>query len=337
MIRVGIVGATGYGGRELLRLLGAHPEAGVVACASTSSPGELVGDVLPAFRGLTDLAFEAFDPEALASKCDVVFVGVPGKESMAPVAALRSAGVRVIDIGADFRLKDLAKFEQYYGVTHDTPQLIEERVYGFPPFYRDELKDAQLVSAPGCYPISVILPLRPLAAACPSSVPIIIDSVSGVSGAGKSLKPNLHFAEMNDNVWAYKVGMHQHIPEMEQEIGHGAVVQFTPHVGPYTRGILSTITYRPSAAVDLDAVFAVYKDEPFVRVLGEGALPDLNGVRGSNFCDFGWVRDERTGNLIIVSAVDNLTGGTAGVAIQSMNLMFGIDERSGLGWGGQSV
>jgi N-acetyl-gamma-glutamyl-phosphate reductase len=336
LIRVGIIGATGYGGRELLRLLGMHPGAGVVACASTTASGEAVADVLPPFRGLTDLRFETFDAEDLAARCDVVFVGVPGKESMKPVAALRRAGARVVDIGPDFRLLDLDAFRQYYQAEHEAAELLSERVYGLPPFYREALKSAKLVAVPGCYPISAVVPLRPLTAACPPAAPIVIDSVSGVSGAGRTPKQNLHFPEMNDNVWAYKVSTHQHIPEIEQEIG-GALVQFTPHVGPYTRGILSTITYRPSHDVNLDEVYAAYSEEPFVRVLGEGKLPDLSAVRASNFVDFGWVRDARTGNLVIVSAVDNLMGGTAGMAIQCMNLMFGLDERVGLTWGGLSV
>lgn len=337
MIRAGIVGATGYGGRELLRLLGVHPEAGVAAATSTTAAGESLDDVLPGFRKLTTMEFQPFGAESLARSCDVVFVGVPGAESMGVVSELRAAGARVVDIGADFRLKSTKDFAHYYGREHTAPELLQEAVYGLPPLYREELAGAQLVAAPGCYSVTGILPLKPLVDAVAFDVPAVMDSVSGVSGAGKSLKEGFHFPEMNENVWAYKVGVHQHVPEIEQELDHKILVQFSPHVGPYTRGILSTITVRPSAEVDVDACYARYEDEPFVRVLGEGNLPEIKYVRGSNFCDIGWVRDDRTGNLVVVSAVDNLMGGTAGLAIQCMNIMFGLDEVAGLQFGGMSI
>lgn len=337
MVKVGIAGVTGYGGRELLRLLLAHPHAEVVMATSTTEVGVRVADRLPAFRKLCDLTFEAFDEAALAKKCDVVYVGVPGTESMAPVAALRDAGARVIDLGPDFRLKDTKTFRQYYKTDHTAPALLNESVYGLPPVHRDNLKSAQLVAGPGCYPITAILPLLPLLERTGVTAPIVMDSVSGISGAGRSLKEAYHFPEMNENVWAYKVGVHQHTPEIEQEIGHRAFVQFTPHVGPYTRGILTTLTVRPSRAVDLAECYARYEREPFVRVLGEGNLPELKNVRASNFCDFGWVNDERTGNIVIVSAIDNLLGGTAGIAVQCMNIMFGIEETAGLIQAGVSV
>ena len=337
MVRVGLVGATGYGGRELLRLLLTHGGAEFVAASSTSAVGELVSDVLPGFRGLTDVRFEDFDAASLAAKCDVVFIGVPGTQSMDTGAALREAGVKVIDMGADFRLLNLDDFKTYYKCEHTQPQYLRERVYGMVPLYREALRSAELVAVPGCYPLSVIVPLKPLVSAVDMQVPVVIDAVSGVSGAGKSLNEVFHFPEMNDNMRAYKVAVHQHVPEMEQELDHRVQVQFTPHVGPYTRGILSTITCRPSASVNLDEIYAVYSNEPFVRVLGEGVVPDLNQVRNTNFCDFGWVTDTRTGNLVIVSAIDNLVGGTAGMAIQCMNLMFGLDETMGLRLGGMTV
>jgi len=337
MIKVGIIGATGYGGRELIRLLGLHPEAGLVKVTSTSAAGQPLGAVLPAFDGLTDLSLEPFEPAVLAQECDVVCIGVPGTESMPLAAALREAGARVIDIGPDFRLKDPESFKQYYGVDHAAPQYLESAVYGLPAFYRRQLENASLVAVPGCYPIGAILPLRPVLEDVNPQVPVIIDAISGISGAGRSTSEALHFPEMNENVWAYKVGRHQHIPEIEQELCHPTPIQFTPHVGPYTRGILSTITFRPEAEVDLNACYAAYEAEPFIRLRGEGVLPELKHVRGTNFCDIGWVNDTRTGNIIIVSAIDNLMGGTAGMAIQCMNLMFGIEETAGLGFGGMSV
>lgn len=334
MIRVGIVGATGYGGRELIRLLGQHPQAKLTAVVSSSVAGQPLGEVLPAFRKLADLVFETFDPAALAQTCDVVFVGVPGKESMEPVAALRAAGCRVLDIGPDFRLKDTAAWRSYYGVDHRAADLLPEAVYGLVPWYRDAIRDASLVAVPGCYPISAILPLRPLLDQPLADVPVVIDSISGISGAGRTPSEGMHFPEINENVLAYKVTTHQHIPEIEQELNHRVLVQFTPHVGPYTRGILSTITVRPAGAIDPAACFARYAEEPFVRLLPAGKWPELKYVRATNFCDIGWKLDARTGNLILVSAIDNLMGGTAGMAIQCMNLMFGFDETTGLGWGG---
>jgi N-acetyl-gamma-glutamyl-phosphate reductase len=337
VIRAGIVGATGYGGRELLRLLGAHGGVKLSALASTSVSGETLDDALPAFRKMHDLSFESFDAQALAAKCDVVFVGVPGKLSMAPVAALRAAGARVIDIGADFRLKDTAAYTRYYNAEHTAAQLLPEAVYGHVPWYREELRGASLVAVPGCYPISILTPVRPLLdAPLMPCLPIVVDSISGISGAGRSTSEAFHFPEMNENLKAYKIGNHQHVPEIEQELGFRALVQFTPHVAPITRGILTTITLRPERAFDPAPYFARYEAEPFVRVLGPGVLPEVKHVRGSNFCDFGWVMDQRTGNLVIVSAIDNLVGGTAGMALQCMNLMFGLDETEGLRYGGMA-
>ncbi len=336
MIRVGIVGATGYGGREVLRLLATHGGAELVAVASTSAPGERVDAVLPQFRKTIDLSFEAFDAESLAKRCDVVFLGVPSGHSMAVGAALRAAGARVIDIGADFRLKDPAAWKKYYKSDHTAAALLPEAVYGLPPYYRALLPDANLVAVPGCYPVSAILPLRPLLAKAKPAVPVVIDSISGISGAGRSLNEAYHFPEMNENLRAYKLGMHQHVPEIEQELEFKAMVQFTPHVAPLSRGILTTITFRAEGTVDPKAAYEAYADEPFVRVLGEGVIPEVKNVRGSNFCDIGWVQDARTGNLMIVSAIDNLVGGTAGLAVQCMNLMFGFEETQGLMVGGMT-
>ena len=337
MIRTGVIGATGYGSRELIRLLCIHPDAELTAAVSSSAAGDALSSHLPGFAKLIELDFESFDPAALAEKCDVVFIGVPGRESMEPAAKLLEAGVKVIDMGPDFRLTDTDAFKTYYNADHAYPDLLENRAYGMVPFHRDAIKSASLVAVPGCYPLGAIVPLWPLVPAARPDVPVIIDSISGVSGAGKSLAQPFHFPEMNENVRAYKLGVHQHTPEIEQELNHAVQVQFTPHVGPFTRGILSTITIRPTESVNLDEIYSCYADEPFIRVLGEGAIPDLNQVHGSNFCDFGWHTDTRTGNLILVSAIDNLVGGTAGMAVQCMNLMFGLDETSGLSLGGMTI
>ena len=333
MIRVGTVGTIGFAGRELVRLIMMHPQAELVAAAELGESRRL-DEALPAFGKLTDVVLEPFDPDALAKKCDVVIVGVPGTKSMPLVAQLRAAGARVIDQGPDFRLKDTAEFAKYYKTEHTAPELLPEAVYGMLPFYREQVRDAQLVAAPGCYVMSVLVPLRPIVNDAAPEVPIVIDAVSGVSGAGRALLEAFHFPEMNENVKAYKIGMHQHTPEIEQELGGKTLVQFTPHVGPYTRGILSTITVRTKTRPDLDQLYKCYAGEPFVRVLGEGNLAEVKYVRGSNFCDFGWVMDERTGNLVIVSAIDNLLGGTAGMAVQCMNVMFALEETAGLTFAG---
>jgi N-acetyl-gamma-glutamyl-phosphate reductase len=330
MIRVGIIGATGYGGRELLRLLLPHPEVQVVAAVSSSAVGKRVDEELPAFRTLTDLVFTEFDPAALKANCDVVFIGVPGKLSMEPVQALRAAGVRVIDIGADFRLQDTALFEQYYKTAHTAPELLPESVYGYVPGWRKQLPEAQLVAVPGCYPISILTVLRPLLDAPLEDAPVVINSVSGISGAGRTPSEALHFPEMNENFKAYKVGVHQHIPEIEQALDFKLTVQYTPHVTAMTRGIHSTIVIRPTELFDPAPYYASYEQEPFIRVLGEGVMPEVRYVRGTNFVDFGWVCDERTGNIVFGSAIDNLMGGTAGMAVQCMNLMFGLDESTGI-------
>lgn len=336
MVRIGIAGATGYGGRELLRLLLAHPEAEITALTSTSVVGESLDEVLPAFRKMTELAFEPFDPVALAERCDVVFIAAHATQSMGMAAQLRAAGVRVIDIGPDFRLQDVELFAKYYKAPHEQPGLLAEAVYGMVPMHREVLYSAQLVAVPGCYPISVILPLWPLTGGFEGKPVVIADSVSGISGAGRTPAEAFHFPEMSGNMKAYKVGVHQHIPEIEQALGNRCLVQFTPHVAPLARGILSTLTLAMPPGLDPAALYAAYDEEPFVRVLGEGTLAEVKHVRGTNFCDLGWVCDERTGNLVIVSAIDNLMGGTAGMAVQCMNLMFGLDETTGLRYGGMA-
>ncbi|MBN2308979.1 MAG: N-acetyl-gamma-glutamyl-phosphate reductase [Candidatus Hydrogenedentes bacterium] len=335
MIRVGVVGALGYGARELIRLLGMHPEAELVAAADLES-GKRLDEVLPSFGKITDVVTEPFDAEALAGKCDVVFIAVPGTKSMAIGAALRAAKIKTIDQGPDFRLKDTAAFAKYYKTEHTAPHLLDEAVYGMAPFYREAIRKAELIAAPGCYVMSALVPLKPLADVLDPGYPVIMNAISGISGAGRAAHEAFHFPEMNENLKAYKVAVHQHTPEIEQELGNRVPVQFAPHVGPYTRGILSTITVRLTEDVDLAERYACYADEPFIRVLGEGKLAEIRNVRASNFCDFGWVIDERTGHLIIVSAIDNLCGGTAGMAVQSMNIMFGLDERCGLTYGGMA-
>ncbi len=335
MVKVGLVGAIGYGGREFMRLLTAHPEAELVAAVEIEG-GQRLDEVLPAFRKTTDVVLETFDPEGLAKRCDVVFMAVPGTKSMELGGQLYEAGARVMDLGSDFRLKAPGDYKTYYNWDPPQPGLLAKAVFGHVPFYRDEIREAQLVAVPGCFPISVITPLRPLVEAAAPEVPVVVNAITGVSGGGRVPNDVFHFPAMNENLKAYKLAIHQHTPEIEQEIGHKTTVQFTPHVAPLTRGILSSIVVRPSREIDVAELFSCYEDEPFVRVLPEGQIPDINHVRGSNFCDIGWVMDERTGNLLLVSCIDNLVGGTAGMGIQCLNVAFGLDERTGINFPGMA-
>jgi len=329
MIRVGVVGALGYGGREFIRLLMAHPQAELTAAVYREG-GTRLDEILPAFRKTTDIVLEAFDASSLAQRCDVVFLAVPGGGSMAMGAQLHEAGVRVMDLGSDFRIKDAKLYQRYYGVEYSHPESLAKAVHGPVRWHRQSIRNAAIAAVPGCFPISIITALKPLLDAAAPETPVVVNSVSGVSGAGRKASDVFHFPNMNENVRAYKLGVHQHIPEIEQELDFKAQVQFTPHVAPVTRGILSTIVLRPSRPIDMATLYGCYEAEPFVRVLGAGNIPDLNHVRGSNFCDIGWVEDARTGNIVIVSAIDNLVGGTAGMGMQCMNVAFGLDERAGL-------
>ena len=238
MVKVGMVGAIGYGGREFMRLIMAHPEAELVAAVEVDA-GKRLDEVLPQFRKLTDLTLETFDAASLAKRCDVVFIAVPGTVSMKLGAQLREAGACVMDLGSDFRIKDPAAYAKYYGAEYTRPDLALEAVYGHVPWYREALRTADLVAVPGCFPISVVTPLRPLVAASAPAVPVVVNSITGVSGGGRALNEVFHFPTMNENMKAYKVAIHQHIPEIEQEIGGKTLVQFTPHVAPLTRGTVS--------------------------------------------------------------------------------------------------
>jgi len=329
MVKVGIVGAIGYAGREFIRLLITHPYA-QLTCAVEMEAGKKLQDVLPNLRKLVDIDLETFDPDSLAKKCDVVFFALPAGKSMPLAVELIKRNVIVMDLGSDFRIKDPEAYTRFYKITYTHPEMVKQSVYGLVPWYREQIKTAQIVAVPGCFPISAILPLRPLVEHAQPEVPIVIDSVSGVSGAGRSLNELFHFPNMNENMRAYRIGNHQHIPEIEQEIGGKYQVQFTPHVAPLTRGILTTITLRPSRKIDPGNIYKCYETEPFVRVLPEGQFPEINFVRNSNFCDIGWTYDTRTGNIIIVSAIDNLVGGTAGMGIQCLNVRFGYPEDTGL-------
>lgn len=335
MARVAIAGASGYTGLELLRILLRHPGVEVTAVTSERHDGKPLGDAFPGLAGVSGLVCRALDPEALARSADLIFTALPHGTAMNTVGALHDAGRKVVDLSADFRLKDHALYEATYG-RHDRPDLLGNAVYGIPELHREAIRNADLVANPGCYPTGAILALAPLLRAnLIETDPIIIDAKSGVSGAGRGAAVDLLFGEVNGSVKAYKVGEHRHMPEIEQELsdaaGRSVIVSFTPHLIPMDRGILSTIYVCPKPGARFSEAYeAAYKDEPFVRLLAEGQLPATGHALGSNFAFIGWKDDPRTGRCVIVSAIDNLVKGASGMAVQNMNLMLGIDETAGL-------
>ncbi len=338
MIKVGIYGGSGYTGQELLRLLIGHPDAEVIAITSRKFKGIPVSDVYPAFAGATDLQFVESSSQQLVSSCDVIFLALPHGEAMAVAPAFVEAGLKVIDLSADFRLKNVSVYEAWY-VKHTAPDLLPGAVYGLPELYRDEVRDANLVANPGCYPTGIILGIAPLLKdGCIDPSSIIADSKSGVSGAGRELQLGSLFCEANEGFKAYKVGLHRHTPEIEQELSliakRDLAISFTPHLVPANRGILSTIYADLDGKVSESEIINIYRafyaGEKFVRICQAGNLPNISSVRGSNFCDIGCVVDGRTGRVVIVSAIDNLVKGASGQAVQNMNIMCGLSEDTGL-------
>lgn len=338
MIRVGIVGASGYTGVELARLLCRHPGVELTVATSRQYAGRPMAEVYPSLRGLVDLVCEETSGAELAAKADLFFTAVPHQTAMAIVPGLLEAGKKVIDLSADFRLHDPAVYEQWYQ-PHTAKGYLAEAVYGLPELHRQEISAARLVANPGCYPTSVILGLAPLLTAGiinPDS--IIIDSKSGTSGAGRGAQIGALYCEVTDGFKAYKVGEHRHTPEIEQELGglcgRPLVVSFTPHLVPMSRGILSTIYAELGEEVTVEQVAALYAArydaEPFVRLCPLGSYPATQYLRGANFCDLGFKVDRRTNRIVVLSAIDNLVKGAAGQAIQNMNLLCGFPETEGL-------
>jgi len=338
-IRVGIVGVTGYTGGELLRLLLNHPQAEVKKATSRSNAGKDVTLAHPNLKGQVDLIEDDFDITSFVRDLDVVFLALPHGQSAAIAREIYGEDIKIIDLGADFRIKDADAYKLWYELAHPCPELLPESVYGLPEIHRDEIKKAKIVANPGCYPTSIILALAPLLKNDVIILDnIIADSKSGVSGAGKALTDITHFPNINENLLAYKVGNHRHIGEIEQELSllgnSPVIINFTPHLIPMNRGILSSIYATPAAKVtqkDLDELYQeFYKDCPFIRIRDKNNLPQTKWVQGSNYCDIAPVWDERTGKILIFSAIDNLVKGASGQAIQNMNIMFGLDERAGL-------
>ncbi|HEY8463451.1 MAG TPA: N-acetyl-gamma-glutamyl-phosphate reductase [Bacillota bacterium] len=340
MIKVGIIGASGYTGGELIRLLSAHPEVELAAITSRTHKGKKLEAVFPALAGWDGPVFSGTDtPEAVAG-CDLVFLAVPHGVAMELAPPLLANNQKVIDLGADFRFRDPRVFEAWYQHPHSQPELTREKaVYGLPELYRDRIKKAQIVGNPGCYPTSIILGCYPfIKAGMIDLTQIIIDSKSGVSGAGRKADLAYNFAELAGNFKAYGLPNHRHTPEIEQELsllaGQPVLVSFTPHLLPVARGILTTLHLKltqPLTTAEAEQLVAeVYQDEPFVKLVPAPALPELKGVVGTNCCRIGVRVDSRTGQLIVISVIDNMVKGAAGQAVQNLNLMFGLGETTGL-------
>ena len=338
MLKVGVIGATGYTGLELVRLLLQHPEVQLTTLTSERQAGVPYGRAFPQFQDRVSLTLEKFDPAALAGKIDFAFLCLPHHEAMDGARALLDQGIPVVDLSADFRLRDVDTYQQWYG-PHSQAALLKEAVYGLPELYREEIKQARLVANPGCYPTSCILGLAPLIQKGLIDIKSIhCDSKSGVSGAGRSLNQDLLFCETNESLKAYKIGKHRHTPEIEQELSQMAdeavKITFIPHLIPMDRGILSTLYAKNTAGLDskgLHELYAAhYEKEPFVRLKELDAFPSTRDVYRSNYCDIGVYADERTERIIVVSAIDNLTKGASGQAVQNMNLIQGFPETTGL-------
>ncbi|HUL01129.1 MAG TPA: N-acetyl-gamma-glutamyl-phosphate reductase [Nitrospirota bacterium] len=344
MAKVGIVGSSGYTGGELFRLLLQHPRVSITAVTSEKSAGQPITAIFPNLAGLTELQCESLDPDKIAKKTDIVFLALPHVTAQETAFRFHRLGIQVVDLSADYRLSDPALYRQWYEHDHQYPELLKIAVYGLPELYRDKIKRSVLIANPGCYPTGAILGLAPLIKnGWIDRKNIIIDSKSGVSGAGRSPSLTYHYPEVNEGLMAYKVGTHRHTPEIEQELSvlfaDKVTVLFTPHLIPMNRGILTTIYAVVQKQIDVVQVHALfdefYRNEPFVRVLPRGQFPNVRNVRGSNFCDIGMALDSRTNHVIVVTAIDNLVKGAAGQAIQNMNLILGFDETEGLMVAGQ--
>ncbi|MGH1426996.1 MAG: N-acetyl-gamma-glutamyl-phosphate reductase [Arenicella sp.] len=339
MIKVGIIGGTGYTGVELLRLLAVHPEVAIEVITSRSESGRLVADLYPNLRGHLDIAFTEPNLNALKA-CDVVFSATPNGVLMKYARELHNAGVKLIDLAADFRIKDIRTWEQWYGMSHECPELVEKAVYGMPEMNRQEIRSASLVANPGCYVTATTLALLPLVGSAESGAAIdlngiVVDAKSGVTGAGRGASVATLYSEVTDSFKAYGVAGHRHHPEITQNLsvtaGEDVGITFVPHLVPMQRGILSTIYVDPVEGVDIQALYnGYYENEKFVDVLPQGVVPDTRSVRSSNMCRIAFCQPKVGNKLVILSVIDNLTKGAAGQAVQNFNIMFGFDEATAL-------
>ncbi|HEV2047220.1 MAG TPA: N-acetyl-gamma-glutamyl-phosphate reductase [Chthoniobacterales bacterium] len=340
--KVAVVGASGYAGEELVRLLLAHPHVELVAVTSRQFAGKQLADVYPRFaqnEKAQALKFIDTDPKQLAREAEIIFLALPHGLAAEFAKPLLQAGSRIVDLSADFRTRDAAVYKEFYGMDHPAPELLGQAVYGLPEIYRERIREAKLVACPGCYPTSILIPLRPLIRRkAIDRKRILVASLSGVTGAGRKVETDYLFAECNESFRPYGVPKHRHLSEIEQELSiladEKVVIQFTPHLVPVNRGIITTIyTDLGENVVNLAPALlfsGAYGQEPFVRLLGEERLPDTKNVVGTNFIDIAWKIDKRTGRLIVMSAIDNIVKGASGQAIQCFNLMRGFPETAGL-------
>mgnify|MGYP000851474696 FL=1 len=337
-MKVSIIGASGYAGEELIRLLHGHPHAEIVHLTSERHTGEKISKLYPHLTHIYDNILDSMeDVRRIAEDSDVLFIALPHGHAMKLVKAIAGLPVHIIDLGADYRFADTSVYESWYHVPHTDPEA--ERVYGLAELYRDAIRGAHLIGNAGCYTTASILALTPLVQKHLVQMDsILVDAVSGVSGAGRTPKESTHFPEFYDSFTAYGAVSHRHTPEIEQALseqaGEPVTINFTPHLAPIARGILATCYARLADGVteeDVDAAFAAqYADEFFIRLLGRGAYPSTKYVRGTNYCDIAWHIDPRTHRVIVFSAIDNLVKGAAGQAIHNMNIALGLDERTGL-------
>ena len=350
--KVGIIGAAGFAGAELVRLVLQHPEFELAVITSNADAGTSLADVYPAFAGASDLVFTTHDDPAVKS-CDLAFLAVPHTAAMAQVPALLDAGVTVVDLSADYRLADKDVYEQWYGAKHTSPELLATRSFGLPELFGEDIDRAHelhvagkpaLVACAGCYPTATSIASAPAIRAGWTQGLVIVDAKSGVTGAGKGCNAKTHFCNADEDVQAYNVGKHRHTPEIEQILGKPGEVVFTPHLVPQRRGILSTVYLQltPEAAsmsveemIDYYAGF--YEGRPFAQVLPAGKLPRTSSVTGTNVCQVGLAKNERTNTLVAIGAIDNLCKGAAGQAVQCANLVFGLAEDTGLARVGMPV
>jgi N-acetyl-gamma-glutamyl-phosphate reductase len=338
MTRVAVVGATGYAGAELVRILTGHPDTELTILTSRQYAGIRFDQVYPAMAGRIDIVCQEYSTEQICENADLVFMALPHKLPMAFVPDILNKGKKVIDLSADFRFNDANLYETAYQA-HTASHLLDSTVYGLCEIYADQIKAAALIGNPGCYPTSVLLPLVPLLKqGLLDPATLIADSKSGVSGAGRSLALATHFCEVNESFKAYKVAAHRHNPEMNailsREAAEAVAITFVPHLVPMTRGMLTTIYATPVSGLTTQDISDCYRNayhqRPFIRICPPDRLPDTLHVRGTNFCDIGFKLDEENRRLILIAAIDNLVKGAAGQAVQNMNLMMGFDETAGL-------
>jgi N-acetyl-gamma-glutamyl-phosphate reductase len=340
--KVAVIGASGYSGEELVRLLLNHPQVELVAVTSRQNAGQTLAHVFPKFAShpkSKTLRFSEPKADRLAKQADVVFLALPHGVATEYAVPLLEAGCEVIDLSADFRLNSAEIYQDFYAHDHPAPDLLKKAVYGLPEIYREQIKKASLVASPGCYPTSILLPLIPLLrAGLVKPTGIIADSLSGVSGAGRKAEVDYLFCECNESVRPYGVPKHRHLSEIEEQLslaaGSNVVIQFTPHLIPVNRGILTTLYLEPAGKLTDERISACYAkaygQEPFVRLLAGNALPDTKNVVGTNVIEIAWRLDPRTGRLIVMSAEDNLIKGASGQAVQSLNILCGFPETAGL-------